>query len=248
MEYYNSYIFFIFNIFITMCGNENCNCNISYEVLTRATNVKNFTDAYTLSNDWHLEDRVFYNDDDNYQPVSEPPTFLNNRNLCGVFDLSAKITIKNNSNQDITNPQIILPTIFSNYITVNENDFYYYVYENQNFLILFQHTSDSNAQNPNITVYSQESNGDIEYNGEQSNIEGGILRLDDVSLNAKMSCIINFNIHVYVKNHSNDFSFTTLFYGLVGSAKKCSCCCLKQTKLPIVDNSVIELDYDSDCC
>lgn len=230
-----------------MCGNENCNCNISYEVLTRATNVKNFIDAYTLSNDWHLEDRVFYNDDDNYQPVSEPPTFLNNRNLCGVFDLSAKITIKNNSNQDITNPQIILPTIFSNYITVNENDFYYYVYENQNFLILFQHTSILNAQNPNITVYSQESDGEIYYNGELSNIDDGILPLNS-SLKAKMSCIINFNIHVYVKNHSNDFSFTTLFYGLVGSAKKCSCCCLKQTKLPIVDNSVIELDYDSDCC
>jgi hypothetical protein len=228
-----------------MCGNDNCNCNISYEVLTRATNVKNFSEAYTLSNDWHLEDRVFYNNND--QLVSEPPVFLSNHNLCGVFDLSAKITIKNNSNQDITNPQIILPTIFSNYITVNENDFYYYVYENQNFLILFQHTSILNAQNPNITVYSQESDGEIYYNGELSNIDDGILPLNS-SLKAKMSCIINFNIHVYVKNHSNDFSFTTLFYGLVGSAKKCSCCCLKQTKLPIVDNSVIELDYDSDCC
>ena len=231
-----------------MCGNDNCNCNICYEVLTRATNVKNFSDAYTLSNDWHLEDREFYNnDDENYQRVSEPPDFLSNHNLCGVFDLSAKISIKNNSNQDITNPQIILPTIFSNFITVIENDFEYYVYENQNFLILFQQTSYINAQNPNITVYSQESDGEIDYNGELSNINNGILPLNS-SLKAKMSCIINFNIHVYVKNHSNDFSFTTLFYGLVGSAKKCSCCCLKQTKLPIVDNSVIELDYDSDCC
>ena len=65
-----------------MCGNDKCNCNISYEVLTRATNVKNFSDAYTLSNDWHLEDREFYNnDDENYQRVSEPPDFLSNHNL-----------------------------------------------------------------------------------------------------------------------------------------------------------------------
>ena len=230
-----------------MCGNDKCNCNICYEVLTRATNVKNFSDAYTLCNDWHLEDRVFYNNnDENYQRVSEPPAFLVNHNLCGVFDLNAKISIKNNSNQEITNPQIILPTIFSNYITVTENNFEYYVYENQNFLILFQQTDNSHAQNPNITVYSQSCEGELYYNGEQSNIDGGILALD-FSLKAKMSCIINFNIHVYVKNHSNDFSFNTLFYGLVGSAKKCSCCCLKQTKLPIVNNSVIELDYDSDC-
>jgi len=232
-----------------MCGDSNSNkCEIDYNVLLNATPVKNFSDAYTLTDDWKLEDKLFYNNDiSGYSLIANPPSFLLNRNLCGVFDLSAKIVIKNKSNQDISYPKFIMPSICSTYNLFVENCVWYYVYENQNFLILIQTNGDSIVQNPNITTYTQGCDGTIYYHPEQYLDDTGILHFD-CPLKAKMTTIINANIHIYVKNHSNDFLYNTLFYGHVCSAKNCSCSCLKQSALPLVDNSVITLNYDSGCC
>ena len=235
-----------------MCGNNHCSddkCGISYDVKLSATNVKKFSDAYTLQDDWELESRYFYNiTDDAYQIIENHPNFLSDKNLCGVFDFSAELKIKNNSDQNINNPSLILPYLFSVINEKDESDIKYKFYENQNFLILIQQKTNDEIKNPKVIGYEQNTNGEISYINSLFNIDNeGIMVFND-SIYSRMIQVIKFDIHIYVKNFYDKFSFNTILYGSVGSKNKCSCdCYLKQSNLPIIDNSSISLIYDCSC-
>ena len=61
---------------------------------TELSQIKKFSDAYTIINDWQLETRSD-NTSPSQNPILTPPDFLNN--ACGVFELTSTIKISNNS-------------------------------------------------------------------------------------------------------------------------------------------------------
>lgn len=196
---------------------------------TELSQIKKFSEAYTILNDWQLETRY-----DNASPqnsIPTPPDFLNN--ACGVFELTSTIKISNNSAQNIINPNLIfMNSLLSSkkYHTTGGN--YFVSFGNMDFIIL--------SNDVLITTYLLDNNSNIAYNSKtiSENDYENLIDLGSIHY-ANTTNTIVIKAKIYVMNCDIDTLPVDAFYsGKVGSLVKCSKNCIKQCDLPLrFDNS-----------
>ena len=203
---------------------------------TELSQIKKFSDAYTILNDWQLETR--YDNSSPKNSISLPPDFLNN--ACGVFELTSTIKISNNSAQNIINPNLIfMNSLLSSkkYHTTGGN--YFVSFGNMDFIIL--------SNDVLITTYLLDNNSNIAYNSEtisQNNYEN-LIDLGSIHY-ANTTNTIVIKAKIYVMNCDIDTLPVDAFYsGKVGSLVKCSHKCIKQCDLPLCFDNSYPLVYSN---
>jgi len=206
---------------------------------TELSQIKKFSDAYTILNDWQLESHF-----DNASPPNDVsgyvPYFLNN--ACGVFELTSTIKISNNSAQNIINPNLIFMNslLSSKKYHTSGCGKYFVSYGNMDFIIL--------SNDILITTYLSDNNSSITYNSNtiSGNNYENLIDLDTIHY-ANTTNTIVVKAKIYVMNCDIDsLPVDALYSGKVGSLVKCSHQCIKQCDLPLCFNNSYPL-VSSDC-
>jgi len=212
-------------------------CNkLLMSVDTELTQIKKFNDAYTVLDDWNLEQHY----DNSSEPIlaSNPPSFLNN--ACGVFEMTMNIKLTNNSAQNICNSNLIfMNSLLSSKKYHTDNSNYYISYGNLNFVILSNDVSITTYILDNVSCISSNSYP-ISANNYQNLISTGSPHYSNTTNN------IVIKAKIYVMNCDIDTIPVDAFYsGKVGSLIKCSHKCIKQNSLPLYFNNEYSLIRDT---